>query len=211
MDITIRREEPGDHRVVEEITRDAFWNLYVPGANEHYLVHTLRQAAGFVPELDFVAEVDGEVVGNIVYCRARIVDDAGVEHEVVTFGPVSVAPERQREGIGSALIRHSLDAARAMGFRAVLIFGDPAYYRRFGFVNAKDFGVANPEGTFMRAHMALPLFPGALDGVRGRCFEDEAYNVPDGAWDEFDRSFPAREKGFVESQRWFAAMLRDFL
>ena len=94
--IKIRNEEEADYGVVEEITRRAFYNLYVPGGTEHYLVHIMRGHEDFIRELDFVIELDGKVIGNIMYTKARLTDETGSEKEILTFGPVSIAPEYQR-------------------------------------------------------------------------------------------------------------------
>jgi predicted N-acetyltransferase YhbS len=209
MDITIRREEPRDYRIVEELTREAFWNLHVPGCDEHLLAHNLRGTAVFVPELDFVAEADGEVVGSIMFCRAKVAEDGGGGREVLTFGPVSVWPRLQRKGIGGALIRHSLKAAAEMGFTAVLIYGDPAYYCRFGFKPAEAFGIRTSEGRFHPALQALELVPGALAGISGRFFEGEAYHVDPEELAEFDKQFPYKEKFETESQKRFLEMLNS--
>jgi len=96
MDILIRNETENDYRAVEEITREAFWNLYFPGCHEHYLVHIMRDHADFLKELDFVAECDGKIVGNIMYTKAWLVDETGKEMDIVSFGPISVLPEYQR-------------------------------------------------------------------------------------------------------------------
>ena len=207
MDIMIRLEEPKDHRIVEELTREAFWNLHVPGCNEHLLAHNLRTCAAFVHELDFVAEADGEIVGNIMYCRAIISEEDGTEREVLTFGPVSVWPRMQGQGIGGALIRHSLSIAADMGFTAVLIYGDPAYYVRFGFKPAQTFDIRTALGGFHKALQALELVPGALDGVSSRFFEGEAYNVDNTELDAFDSTFPPKEKFVTESQKRFLEIL----
>ena len=68
----IRREEKEDIRVVEELIRDAFWNVYGPGATEHYVAHRLRSHKDFVKELNMVAEVDGKIAGSIMYTEARL-------------------------------------------------------------------------------------------------------------------------------------------
>lgn len=106
--IGIRNERETDFRKVEEITRKAFWNIYVPGCNEHYLVHVMRSHEDFLPELDFVIEVDGQIIGNIMYTKAKLVDDSGNEREILSFGPVCIVPEYQRKGYGKKLIMHSL-------------------------------------------------------------------------------------------------------
>jgi predicted N-acetyltransferase YhbS len=209
MDIAIRREEPRDYRVVEELTREAFWNLHVPGCDEHLLAHNLRTSEAFVPELDFVAEADSNIVGNIMFCRAKVAEDGGVEREVLTFGPVSVWPRLQRKGIGGALIRHSLKAAAEMGFTAVLIYGDPAYYCRFGFKPAEMFGIRTSEGRFHPALQLRELVPGALAGISGRFFEGEAYRVDPAELVEFDKQFPYKEKLETESQKRFLEMLNS--
>ena len=109
--IMIRNEKETDYSVVEEITRKAFYNIYVPGATEHYLVHIMRQHEDFIPELDFVIELDGRVIGNIMYTKARLIDEAGTEKEILTFGPVSIDPEYQRAGYGKLLLEHSFEQA----------------------------------------------------------------------------------------------------
>jgi predicted N-acetyltransferase YhbS len=164
----------------------------------------------FVPELDFVAEAGGEIAGNIMFCRTKVVTDGGMEHEVLTFGPVSVWPRLQKQGIGGGLIRHSLKAAAEMGFVSVLIYGDPAYYSRFGFKPAEVFGIRTSEGWFHPALQALELAPGALAGISGRFFEGEAYSVDPAALEEFDRQFLPKEKLVTESQKRFLEILNSW-
>ena len=126
--ITIRNEKEADYRVVEEITRKAFWNLYAPGCNEHYLVHIMRSHKDFLPELDFVIEVDGQIIGNIMYTKAKLVDESGEEKEILTFGPVCILPEYQRKGSGKKLIEYSFEKAAALGYDVIVIFGHPGNY-----------------------------------------------------------------------------------
>ncbi|SHI80251.1 Acetyltransferase (GNAT) family protein [Lutispora thermophila DSM 19022] len=102
--VILRNEMPSDYRVVEEMTREAFWNNHVPGCDEHYLIHMMRNCHSFIKELDFVAEIDGKVVGNIVYAKSKIMGDKSKYHDVITFGSVSVLPEYQGKGIGAMLI-----------------------------------------------------------------------------------------------------------
>ncbi len=106
--MTIRNERPEDFRAVEELTKKAFWNVNVPECSEHYLVHILRSHADFVPELDFVAEFDGKIIANIMFTRSRLRGEDGTEKEVLTFGPLSVLPEYQRQGYGKALLEYAL-------------------------------------------------------------------------------------------------------
>ena len=102
--IEIRNEEERDYKKVEEVTRAAFWNLYVPGCDEHYLTHIMRSHEDFIRDLDFVIEVDGEIVGNIMYTKAKLIDESGEEKDILTFGPVCILPEYQRAGYGKKII-----------------------------------------------------------------------------------------------------------
>ena len=176
----LRNEKKSDWKIVEQITYRAFRDVPPTGADddgmEALLVHKLRSRAAFVPELDFVAELNGSVIGNIMYTRSKVAGDSG-EWETLTFGPVSVLPKYQRQGVGSALIRKTLEIACDLGYRAVLIFGYESYYPRFGFKPASEFGITTADGKNFPAFMALPLYNGALDGVRGRLICDEVYST----------------------------------
>jgi len=191
---TIRQETPADYREVEYVTREAFWNHYIPGCDEHYLAHQLRTAACFIPELDFVAVQQRRIVGNIMYTHATILGDDGVSYPAVCFGPVSVLPEWQGNGVGTSLIRHSLQAARNLGHTAVLIYGDPAYYARFGFKSAETFGIGSSDDFYADALQALELVPNALRGKAGRFMDDSVYHVDEEASAEFDQTFAPKEK-----------------
>lgn len=193
-ELTIRLERKSDYRAVEHITREAFWNHHVPGCDEHYLAHLLRKQACFLPELDFVAELDGRLAGNIMYSRAVVRGDDHADHPVLTFGPLSVLPQLQKEGIGGALVRHSLSAARGLGHTAVLIYGDPAYYCRFGFLPAEQFEIGTKYNTYADALQAIELVPGALSGKAGLFAEDPAFEIDDAAAKRFDGRFPPKER-----------------
>ncbi|MDP3446729.1 MAG: N-acetyltransferase [Eubacteriales bacterium] len=192
--ISIRLERPEDYREVENLTREAFWNNYVPGCDEHYLAHVLRESVCFLPELDFVAECSGQIVGNIMYTRASVLCDDGETLSVLSFGPLSVLPLWQGKGVGSALVRHSLERASELGFPAVLIYGDPAFYSRLGFLAAETFGIASADDYYFDVLQALELVAGALREKSGRFVEDHAYEVDEKAATAFDQSFPPKEK-----------------
>lgn len=203
MQLTIRPETPADYRPAEALTREAFWNLYQPGCSEHHYLHQLRASPAYLPELAYVAELEGELVGHIAYSRTKIVRADGSEFPTITFGPVCAAPDHRAQGIGSALIRRSLRAAKDLGHRAAVILGDPRYYGRFGFHGCERFGLTLTDGKYLPGLMALELEPGALTGVSGRFLEGFDY-VPAGEeLAAFDAGFPAKEKGFTESQRDF--------
>lgn len=202
--ITLRREKPEDYREVETLTREAFWNQYGPGCSEHYLLHTLRSAPSFVPELDIVAESDGRIIGNIVYSRAHIQLDQGGEQAVLCFGPISVHPAMQRQGVGQRMIAHSAALAREMGHRAILIYGDPDYYSRSGFVMAQTFGIGAADGQYRDALQAMELVPGALSNARGLFLDDPAFEVDESQCAIFDQAFPpkVKEEGNAAQQRF---------
>lgn len=208
MELVIRNENESDHRNVEVLTRNAFWNVHVPGCDEHYLVHTIRTAKAFIPELDLVAEVNGQIVGNIMYAHSTIHQNDGTIFPVITFGPLSVLPEHQKKGIGGQLIRVSMKQAEDMGFAAVLIYGDPAYYSRFGFAAAEKFNIRSSQGLFAAALQVCELKPGALNDVSGRFEEGEAYQIDPALSAEFDKEFPFKEKFETPSQARFLDLVK---
>ena len=199
IDLVIRKEEKEDYRTVEQLVREAFWNLYVPGCNEHYILHNLRKSSDFIPELDFVAEKEGQ----IVYSRGIIKGKQGEEKEVMTFGPVSVLPAFQRRGIGSALIVHTINLARGMGYPAICIYGDPRYYSRFGFRCAEKYEIKTAEDKFAVALQVLEPKQSVLNNVSGRFIESSAFAVDETGFARYDATFPFKEKKETDSQREF--------
>jgi predicted N-acetyltransferase YhbS len=192
--IELRPEGSADFRAVEELTRNAFWNHHAPGCDEHYLAHILRESSDFVPELDYVAVHDGKVVGNIMYTRAKIVLDRSGEREVLCFGPLAVDPAFQGQGVGGALIERTKTLSRELGYKAILIFGDPEYYSRFGFIPAERYGVGTSWGVYIISLQALELQPGALEDCAGYFQESGDYQIDPEASAAFDKGFPPKEK-----------------
>jgi predicted N-acetyltransferase YhbS len=174
--IEIRPERPADHRAVELLTREAFWGTGGPRCTEHLVVRRLRHSPALVPELSLVAEADGTLAGHVVWTRARVVGPEGT-HEVLTFGPLSVRPDLQGRGVGGLLLRRTTADAAELGYRAVVVYGHPDYYPRFGFRPAADVGITAPGGATFDALMARPLVPGGLDGIRGELHTDPAFEV----------------------------------
>lgn len=199
MNLTLRLETPSDYRVVEELTREAFWGFSRPTCDEHYLAYLLRNTPAFVPELDYVAVADGKIVGNIMYSKAKVVDSDSNEHEVLTFGPLSVLPEYWRSGIGSALMRHSIIEAKRLGYKAIIFYGHPDYYPRFGFRSADVFGITAPGGESFHSLMAMPLYKGALDGITGEFHEDPVFSINEEDAKAFDATFPYKEPAHMIS------------
>lgn len=210
MDITIRLEEEGDRRAVEELTKRAFWNLYVPGCDEHYLAHVMRSHPDFIPELDFVAELDGKVVGSIMYTKSRIVRGAE-EVATATFGPLCVEPRLQRKGVGTMLVRRTVALAREAGYPAIIIYGNPGNYVKHGFRGSKKLGIGDRNGDFPCALLVLPLRPEAFPGGLWRFEESPVYELDQGAVAAYDAGMPFMEKGLKCSQEEFSILSNAFL
>jgi predicted N-acetyltransferase YhbS/uncharacterized protein YdhG (YjbR/CyaY superfamily) len=181
----LRPEKKSDWRAVERVTYRAFRDAPPTGSGddglEALLTHKLRACPAFVPELDYVAELEGAVIGNIMYTRSKVINDDGGAWDTLTFGSVSVLPKHQCGGVGSALIRKTLETARESGYRAVLIFGHESYYPRFGFKPASEYGITTANGDNFPAFMALPLYDEALDSVHGKLLCDDVYFTLDKA------------------------------
>ena len=173
-----------------ELTRKAFWDLFRPGCDEHLLLQRLRCSNCYIPDLDLVAIEEGVIVGHAiatiaaVECVVMSAEENAVSSRicadcrVVCIGPVSVLPEKQKEGIGCKLLYHLLERAGELGYHAAFLYGHPEYYPRFGFVNAERYGITTRDGKNFDAFMALELRPGALYGITGRFVEDSAFREP---------------------------------
>jgi predicted N-acetyltransferase YhbS len=210
MEIKLRPEEEKDYNLVENLTREAFWNVYCPGCTEHLLLHNLRKAKEFVKELDFVAIRNDEIVGNIVYAETKIID-CGNEHTVLTFGPLSVLPEYQNKGIGSKLINHTIEAAKEMGYKAIIIYGDPRYYKRFDFKESKEYNITNVDKKFPAALLVLELSPASLNGVNGIFDEGSFYAIDENELNDFETRFDKKEKQIIKSQERFLELSKLYL
>lgn len=201
--ITVRRETEADRDRVEQITREAFYNLYVPGCVEHYLAHVLRGHRDFVPELDLVLERDGRVIGSIMYTKATLTDETGTEKEILTFGPVSVLPGFQRRGYGKLLMEDSFERARALGYEAIVIFGSPANYVGRGFKSCKKYRVCAEDGAYPAAMMVKELRPGALEGRSWVYRDSPALQIDEQEAQRFDDGLEKMEKKWQPSQEEF--------
>ena len=202
MDIELRLEEEKDYFIVENITREAFWNHHVPGCDEHLLIHYLRKTNEFIKELDFVAINNNKIIGNIVYIKAKIINN-DMEYTVLTFGPISVLPEYQNNRIGSKLINHTVKLSKEMGYKGIIIYGDPEYYKRFGFKESKQYKITNKDKKYPAALLVLELYPNALNGIEGIFDEGKAYEVDSNEMEKFDKKFIKKEKGYSKTQDRF--------
>ena len=196
-DVVIRPEKPEDFRAVEELVREAFWNVYRPGCSEHYVIHVLRDDPAFVKELDFVMEKDGRLIGQNMFMRTIIEADDGRVIPVLTMGPIGITPELKRQGYGRFLLDHNLEKAREMGFGAVLFEGNIGFYGGSGFDYASNFGIRYhdlPENADASFFLCQELIPGYLDGITGVYQTPQGYYVDDADVEEFDKTFPPKVK-----------------
>ena len=202
-DVTIRLEKKEEYREVENLIRESFWNVYRPGCSEHYVIHVLRDDPAFVKELDFVMEQNGRLIGQNMFMRTVINSDDGGDIDVLTMGPICITPELKRRGYGKMLLDHSLQKAGEMGFGAVLFEGNIDFYGRSGFDYARNFGIRYhdlPEGADDSFFLCKELFTGYLDGVTGVYQTPGGYYVDDRDVEEFDSSFPVKEKLVLPGQ-----------
>ncbi|MBQ4609117.1 MAG: N-acetyltransferase [Clostridia bacterium] len=196
-DYTIRLERKDEHREVENLVREAFWNVYRPGCLEHYVLHQLRNDPAFAAELDFVMEKDGRLIGQNVFMHAAIHADDGREIPIMTMGPICICNELKRKGYGKKLLDYSIEKARAFGCGALCFEGNIDFYGKSGFAYASEFGIRYhglPEGADASFFLCRELIPGYLDGVTGEYAPPKGYFVDESEAEEFDRAFPKKEK-----------------
>ena len=201
--MNIRREDPKDYRESENVTREAFWNVYKPGCMEHYVLHTYRNRSEFVPELDFVLEEGGKIIGHVMFVRTKIDADDGREIPIMTFGPISILPEYKRKGYGKKLLDYALDKAADMGAGAICMEGNIDFYGKSGFDVASKSGIhyyAEPRENVCPYFLMKELTPGYLGGVTGTYHTPEGYFVSEEEVEEFDKTFPPKKKEKLPGQ-----------
>lgn len=199
----IRLEKEEEHREVENLIRESFWNVYRPGCLEHYVIHQLRNDPAFVPELDFVMEMDGKLIGQNMFMRAMIKADDGREIPIMTMGPICIAPELKRKGYGKVLLDYSLEKAKELGCGAVCFEGNIDFYGKSGFVPASTFGIRYhglPEGEDASFFLCKELVPGYLDGITGEYATPQRYFVDEAEVEMFDQEFPSKKKLVLPGQ-----------
>jgi predicted N-acetyltransferase YhbS len=148
-------------------------------------------------ELDFVMEQDGILIGQNMFMKTFIEADDGRTIDVLTMGPIGITPELKRKGYGKAILDYSLEKAAEMGFGAVLFEGNIRFYSHRGFDYASKFGIIYhdlPEGEDASFFLCRELIPGYLDGITGVYQTPKGYDVEDADVEEFDKTFPPKEK-----------------
>ena len=202
-DYIIRSEKENEHREVENLVREAFWNVYRPGCLEHYVLNQLRNDPAFVPELDFVMEKNGKLIGQNMFMRAVIKADDGRDIPIMAMGPICIAPEFKRKGYGKILLDYSLEKATEMGAGALCFEGNIDFYGKSGFTYASTFGIRYhdmPEGEDAPFFLCKELKKGYLDGITGVYTPPQGYMVDEAEAEEFDKQFPPKEKLVLPGQ-----------
>ena len=196
----IRREQPADWQEVENLTREAFWNVYRPGCTEHYVLHCYRNDPAFIPELDFVMEEDGRIIGHVMFSKAGIVLDNGSVFPSWTFGPISIHPEYKRKGYGLKLLQYALGEAREMGVGLLSMEGNIDFYKHAGFDLASKMKIHyhdEPRESEVPYFLAQELIRGYWGEREGTYCPPKGYFVADEnpeAFEAYEASFPAKEK-----------------
>lgn len=204
-DFIIRLEQKSDYRNTENLVREAFWNVYRPGCLEHFVLHQMRNDKDFVPELDFVMEKDGELIGQNVFVNAHIDCDDGSKLPIMTMGPICIAPKYKRKGYGKILLDYSLQKAKKYGCKALCFEGNIDFYGKSGFTYARNFGIRYhglPDGADSSFFLCKELEVGYLDGVTGEYTPPRLYMVDEQEAEEFDKTFEFKQK-FVLPEQMF--------
>ena len=204
--MNIRLEQPKDYREVENLTREAFWNVYRPGCTEHYVLHKYRNDPNFIPELDFVMEEDGKIIGHVMYSKAELKLENGGTFPAWTFGPISILPEYKRKGYGLKLLTYSIEKARELGVGALCMEGKIGFYRNAGFGLASALKIhyhGEPKESEVPYFLAREIIPGYLSGIEATYCPPKGYFVaeedPEG-FEAYESTFPAKEKDFNDEQ-----------
>ncbi len=196
-DCIIRLEKTEEHRETEALVREAFWNVYRLGCLEHYVLNQLRNDKAFVPELNFVMEKDGRLIGQNMFMRAAIKADDGSDLPIMTMGPICISPELRGQGYGKRLLDYSLEKAAEFGCGALCFEGNINFYGKSGFTYASEFGIRYhglPEGADASFFLCKELKKGYLDGISGEYTPPKGYFVDEAEAEEFDKQFPPKEK-----------------
>lgn len=205
-DFTIRLEKPEDYREVENLTREAFWNIYCPGCSEHFVLNQYRANPDFIPELDLVMEMDGKIVGHVMYSKAEIIKYDGSVFPAWTFGPISIHPDYKRQGLGLKLLQYSIAKAKAMGIGVLCMEGNIDFYKHAGFVVASTLNIhyhGEPKESDVPYFLAQELTPGYLNGIEGTYHTPKGYFVAMDnaeAFNAYEATFPAKEKLVLPGQ-----------
>ena len=175
------------------------------------MAHRLRTHQDFISDLDFVALIDNQVVANIMFSASYLIGDKGYKLDTITFGPVSVLPEFQRQSIGTKLISHSIERAVDLGYNAIIIWGNPREYCKFGFKASKAYRISTPEKKYPCCLLVKELKSNTLSNNNWCFFESKAFEIDKEEFEAFDNTFEAQKKEFRYSQEEFAILSNAYL
>ena len=198
--MNIRLEQPKDYREVENLTREAFWNVYRPGCTEHYVLNLYRTNPDFIPELDLVMEDGDKIIGHVMFSRAEIMLDGGTPYPSWTFGPSSIHPDYKRKGYGLKLLNYALKKAKEMGIGLLQMEGNIEFYKHAGFNFASKMKIhyhAEPRDSEVPYFLAQELIPGYWGNREGTYCPPKGYFVADEnpeAFEAYETTFPQKEK-----------------
>jgi len=164
--LIIRPEKPSEFKIIYDLVKVAFLTAQVSNGDEQNFIDRLRASSGYIPELALIAEQDGQIIGHIMLTKTYVYGP-GTKHEVLLLAPLAVALEYRCRGVGSKLVLESFRLAKKLGYKAVLVVGNPAYYGRFGFKPSLSFGIVHDPPIPEPYVMACELEPQALAGVAG--------------------------------------------
>ena len=207
--MNIRLETPKDYREVENLTREAFWNVYRPGCTEHYVLNQYRTNPDFIPELDLVMEMDDKIIGHVMFSKAELVLDDGRHVPSWTFGPISIHPDYKRKGYGLKLFQYALEKAKEMGIGFICMEGNIEFYKYAGFGLASKLNIhyhAEPKDAEVPYFLAQELIPGWLknNGIAEATYcPPKGYFIADehpDAFEAYEATFPSKEKALLPGQ-----------
>lgn len=198
----IRLEEEKDYLEVEKLNRNSFWNIYRPGAYEHFIVHNLRQDDSFIKDLAYVIKKDDKIIGNINYFTGRI-DYKNSSTDAVILGPIAIDKKFQNHGLGSKLIEYTLKLAQDADIPFILVVGDENYYCRFGFKSASKYNIYL-DGTEIgqeNPFFMIKIFDESkLSTDMGIFHNPDVFDVDEEELEEYDKKFEYKEKLILEGQ-----------
>jgi predicted N-acetyltransferase YhbS len=200
MEITFRQTREIDFKESENLTREAFWDIYKPGCDEHLVLHNIRKSNCYINELDLVAVECEKIIGHIICTRAKVIDSKNHEYIVLCVGPFSIEKNHQGKGYGYKLMEYCIVKAKELGYAGMILFGNPNYYHRFGFRNAVEYGIRTKEGLNFEPFMVKELQKEGLRKIQGAFYEDKSYTIDMDELIEFEEQFPYKEKHITSTQ-----------
>ncbi len=209
--MNIRLETKDDYEYVENMIRRSFYNVYMPGCIEHFIAKQIRNHKDFIKELDFVLEVDGKIVGNIMYTKSILKDEQGNQKDILTFGPVCIEKEYQRKGYGKKLIEYSLQKAKELGYDTIVIVGSPSNYVSLGFKSCKLFDISIENGKYPSAMLVKVLKENALENHHWTYYESPAIAIDLDEALAYDDTLEKMERKHMPSQDEFYIMSQSYI